>query len=263
MKILLLLVTPLLVFSKVHYAKIEPYTSVVLKSAVSGLVLDVDLTSEATIVLGKKVIHIDDTLDVENLSTTEKSIILLNKMQNLNKDIEQSLSRTMVRQKDYYKRINNTSTTSKTQKDNAYNTYVSAKIQYLNTKEKIINLDKQILDLNYKKMQLQDIIDKKSITLNKEYLYKLIVRKGDFVNFGSPLAEVHDISKAKLVLFLEPEELQDIEQKSVYLDDVKTEYKVDKVWNVADEKFISSYRAEIYIATPQHTFSKLMKVEIK
>ena len=49
----------------------------------------------------------------------------------------------------------------------------------------------------------------------------------------------------------------------VYLNGEKTEYKVDKVWQVADEKFISSYRAEIYIPTPKGLLSKLIKVEIK
>jgi len=263
MKFLFILLSPVLVFAKVHYAKVEPYESVVLKSAVSALVVDVDLDAEGTTVASKKVIHLDDALDIKNLTSTKQSIILLGNMQKLNMEIEKSLSSTMSRQKSYYARINKMSTASKTQKDNAFSAYISAKSQYLNTKEKIVNLDKQILDLNYKKAQLLDSIEKKSIILKNKYLYKLIVREGDFVNFGSPLARVDDTGRAKLVLFLEPEELQDIEQKSVYLDDVKTEYKVDKVWNVADEKFISSYRAEIYIATPQHTFSKLMKVEIK
>jgi len=90
-----------------------------------------------------------------------------------------------------------------------------------------------------------------------------MVRKGDFVNPGSPLAQIEDTSKAKLVLFLEPEELTGLDQKTVYLNGEKTEYKVDKVWRMTDEKFISSYRAEIYIPTPKGLFSKLMKVEIR
>ena len=49
----------------------------------------------------------------------------------------------------------------------------------------------------------------------------------------------------------------------MYLNGEKTEYKVDKVGRVADEKFISSYRAEIYIAAPKGSFSKLMKVEVR
>ena len=77
------------------------------------------------------------------------------------------------------------------------------------------------------------------------------------------MASVVDASRAKLVLFLEPDELEQLEQKTVYLNGKKTDYKVDKVWRVADEKFISSYRAEIYIPAPEGSFSELMKVEIK
>jgi len=117
--------------------------------------------------------------------------------------------------------------------------------------------------MQYKIAQLEDSIEKKSIVLNHMYLYEIMVRKGDYVAPGSPLARVVDASRAKLVLFLEPSELEQIEQKIVYLNGEKTGYKVDKVWRVADEKFISSYRAEIYITAPKGTFSKLMKVEIK
>ncbi len=263
MKILLLLFTPLFIFAKVHYAKVESYESIVLKSAVSALVLDVDLESEGTMVHGKRVIYLDDKLDQVNLTSSKKSVTLLQQMHDINHDIAQSLEETVKRQEGYFNRINKLTTASKTQKDNAYSSFTSAKTQYLGTREKIINLETQILDMEHKVAQLEDSIRKKSLILENKYLYKLMIRKGDFVNPGSPLAQIEDISKAKLVLFLEPEELTDIDQKSVYLNGEKTEYKVDKVWKVADEKFISSYRAEIYIPTPKGIFSKLMKVEIK
>ena len=154
-------------------------------------------------------------------------------------------------------------TASNVQKDNAYSSYASAKTQYLSTKEKILNLQKQILDMKFKVAQLKDSIAKKSIVLENKYLYKLMVRKGDFVAPGTPLAQVEDASRAKLVVFLEPEELEHLDQKVVYLDGIRTEYKVAKVWSMTDEKFISSYRAEIYIPAPKNSFSKLVKVEIK
>ncbi len=263
MKILLLLFTPLFIFAKVHYAKVEPYESVVLKSAVSALVMHVDLEAEGKMVEGERVIYLDDVLDKVNLKTSKESVVLLQKMLYINKDIAGSLSETVDRQESYYNRINKLSTASKTQKDNAYSSFASAKTQYLGTKEKIINLEKQILDMQYKIAQLEDSIFKKSIVLENMYLYEIIVRKGDYVAPGSPLASVLDASRAKLVLFLEPSELENIEQKIIYLNDEKTDYKVDKVWRVADEKFISSYRAEIYIPAPIGSFSKLMKVEIK
>lgn len=263
MKILILLFAPLLIFAKVHYAKVEPYESVILKSAVSALVVDVDLESEGAMVNNKRIISLDDALDQVNLKTSQESILLLQKMLDINKDIEGSLSETATRQESYYQRINKLSTVSKTQKDNAYNSFASAKTQYLGTKEKIRSLEKQILDMQYKIAQLEDSIVKKSIVLDDLYLYEIVVRKGDYVAPGSPLANVVNASKAKLVLFLESSELENIAQKSVYLNNQKTDYKVDKVWRVADEKFISSYRAEIYIPAPEVSFSKLMKVEIK
>jgi multidrug resistance efflux pump len=263
MKIFLLLCTPLLLFAKVHYAKVESYDSVVLKSAVSALVIDVDLESEGTMVDGKRVIYLDDKLDQVNLTSSKQSVILLRQMHDINNDIARSLSQTLERQEGYFNRINKLTTASKTQKDTAYSSFTSAKTQYLTTREKIVSLEKQILDMQDKVAQLEDSIHKKSVVLNNKYLYKLIVRQGDFVSPGSPLAEIEDTSKAKLVLFLEPEELTGVDKKDIYLNGEKTKYKVDKVWRVADDKFISSYRAEIYIDTPKGLFSKLMKVEIK
>ncbi len=263
MKILVLLLSPLLLFAKVHYAKVEPYESVVLKSAVSGLVMHSELGAEGSMVDSKLIIHIDDKLDVINLKDTKKSIELLGETLKINKNIAKTLKVAMQRQEGHYRRMSKLKTASKTQKDNAYSTYSSAKTQYLSTEEKIVNLRKQILETKYKEVQLEDTIAKKSIALKNKYLYKLIVRKGDFVTAGSPLAQVADASRAKLILFLEPDELTELEEKIVYLDGLKTEYKVDKVWKIADEKFISSYRAEIYISAPKGAFSKLVKVEIK
>ena len=266
MKILLLL-APLFmfvsVFAKVHYAKVEPYESIVLKSSVSALVLDVDLDAEGEMLDDKQIITLDATLDTLNVKSSHQSILLLEKMLSINTEIATSLNDTVKRQEGYYHRINKLSTASKTQKDNAYSSFTSAKTQYLSTREKIISLEKQILDLKYKVVQLEDSIAKKSIILKDKYLYKLMVRKGDFVNPGTALAEVKDASRAKLVLFLDAQELEDVKEKIVYLDGNKTDYKIYKVWKVADEKFISSYRTEIVIPAPKDMFSKLVKVEIK
>jgi multidrug resistance efflux pump len=263
MKVFVLFLLPILIFAKVHYAKVEPYETVVLKSAVSSLVLEADLNAEGTLVKNQRIIHLDDRLDKINLEDSQKSVTLLDKMVSINQDIAKSLGSTVKRQEGYYHRISKLSTASKTQKDNAYSSYTSAKTQYLTTREKIVSLEKQLIDMKYKVAMLNDTIGKKSIVLKKKYLYKLMVRKGDFVNPGTALAEVQDVNRAKLVLFLEPEELKNVQSKTVYINGKKTAYKVDKVWNVTDEKFISSYRAEIYMPAPKGRFSQLMKVELK
>ena len=262
-KILLLLLTPLFLLSKVHYAKVEPYDSVILKSAVSGQVMDVLLSAEGTILTSKRVIHIDDKLDILHIKETKSSMNLVQEMLDINKEIAQSLKGTVKRQEEYYKRISKLSTASKTQKDKAYSSFSSAKTQYLTTREKMISFQKQILDMQYKVAQLEESIAQKSIVMEGKYLYKLMVRKGGFVAPGTALARMDDTSRAKLVLYLDSSELKDIQQKAIYLDDVKTKYKTEKIWKIADEKFISSYRVEIVISTPSKLFSKLIKVEIK
>lgn len=235
MKLLLLICAPLLLLAKVHYAKVEPYESVILKSAVSALVINVDLESEGKMVENKRVIYLDDRLDKINLKRSNENLLILRE--------------TLKRQEAYFQRINKLKTVSTAQKDDAFYSFASAKTQYL--------------DMQYQIAQLEDSIEKKSIVPYHMYLYEIMVRKGDYVTPGSPLARVVDTNRAKLVLFLEPSELEQIEKKAVYLDDKKTEYKVDKVWKVADEKFISSYRAEIYIPAPKMSFSELVKVELK
>jgi len=263
MKYIFLLLTPILLSAKVHYAKVEPFEKITLKSAVSAQVTEAKLSLEGTTVSLNTIIQLDAKLDKIKLSSSQSSLKLINSMLKTNKNILSALSESLNRQKAYYNRISNINTASKTQKDNAFYGYTNAKIQYFSTKEKIDSLKKQRLDLNYEIARLKDSISKKSIKVNNKFLYKLLVNKGDFVNMGTPLAQVKDLSSAKLVLFLESAELENIKEKTIYIDEKASEYKISKIWKVADEKFISSYRTEIIIKNPKESFSKLLKVEFK
>jgi multidrug resistance efflux pump len=263
MKYFYLLLTPLFLYSKVHYAKVEPYENITLKSAVSAQVTEVKTPLEGTNITSGSIIKLDSKLDNIKLTSSQSSLKLINSMIQTNKNILSSLKSSLERQKAYYHRISKIGSASKTQKDNAFYAYTNAKTQYFSTKEKIDSLKKQYLDLNYEIDRLKDSISKKSIKLNNKFLYKLLVHKGDFVNMGTPLAEIKDLSAAKLVLFLEDDELENIKNKSIYINDKVSDYKVSKIWKVADEKFISSYRAEIIIKNPKESFSKLLKVEFK
>ena len=263
MKYIFLLLTPLLLSAKVHYAKVEPFEKITLKSAVSAQVTEAKLSLEGTTVSSNTIIQLDAKLDKIKLSSSQSSLKLINSMLKTNTNILSALSESLNRQKAYYNRISNINTASKTQKDNAFYGYTNAKTQYFSTKEKIDSLKKQRLDLNYEIARLKDNISKKSIKINNKFLYKLLVNKGDFVNMGTPLAQVKDLSSAKLVLFLESAELENIKEKTIYIDEKASEYKISKIWKVADEKFISSYRTEIIIKNPKDSFSKLLKVEFK
>ena len=262
MKLLFLLLTPLLLFSKVHYAKVEPYENIILKSAVSAQVIQAKIDQEGRTISGS-IIKLDDKLDKTKLASSQASIKLIKKMITTNQNILTSLQESLIRQEDYYNRISTIASASRTQKDNAFYGFTNAKTQYFSTKEKIDSLKKQKLDLNYEVARLKDSIAKKSIVVKNKFLYKLLVNRGDFVNMGTPLAQLKDLTSAKLVLFLETEELKNIKKRTIYIDDKPTEYKISKIWKIADEKFISSYRTEIVIKNPKESFSKLLKVEFK
>ncbi len=89
-----------------------------------------------------------------------------------------------------------------------------------------------------------------------------MVKKGDFASFGLPLAVVDDLSKAKVTIYLSDKELENIENSSIWINGKKSSLKFNKIWKESDEKFISSYKAEI-ILPPKYNFSSLIKVEIK
>jgi len=261
-KIFITLLIPVFTFAKVYYAKIEPYESVELKSSISGLVMDVAVENEGTFVKLKRIIQVEDVLEIENLKEMKNSLDITKKMLAVNQKITINLKKLLRRKKSQYNRYNQITTASKSQKDNAFNVFVTVETQYLQNKEKILSLKKEILNYKHQIFRLKDTIAKKSIVLKNKYLYKLMVRKGDFVTSGTPLAIVYDIQQAKLTLFVPPEELKDINKKTIYINDIKTAYKINKIWDIADEKHISSYRVEIYIDAPKR-FSELKKVEFK
>ncbi len=259
---LLLLLCSVSLFAKVHYAKVEPFEEITLKSAVSAQVVMTQRNLEGTTVTNKRIIQLDQKMDHIELKSSQKGLKLLKKMSHINQKILLSLKESLQRQEAYYQRIKDLSSASLTQKDNAFYGYINTKNQYLSTQEKIDTLKKQQLDLEYKIALLQDRIQKKEIRIKNKFLYKILVNQGDFVNAGTPLAKVKDLTRAKLVLFLEQDELKDLPKKTIYINDKPTQYKINKRWLVSDEKFISSYRAEIYIK-PHNNFSKLLKVELK
>ena len=263
MRYLLIIISPLIVFAKVHYAKVEPYESVTLKSAVSAQVIQAKVALEGTTIKNDIIIKLDDKLDKIKLKSDREALVLIKNMLKINQQNLKSISLSLQKQKDYYHRISNISTVSITQKDKAFYSYINAKTQYLSTKEKIETLKKQKLDLLYNIERLKDTIKKKTIILTNKFLYKLLVHKGDFVNMSMPLAQIKDLSRAKLILFLEYNELQEIKNKKIYINEKVTNYKINKIWSVSDNKFISSYRAEIVIPKPKYNFSKLLKVELR
>ncbi len=260
-KFLILILIPIAIFADLHYAKLEPISSKVIKAEVLGVVTDVKSNLEGVLANGV-VIHIDDQLDKEDLQSSMESLKLTNSMIKINKETLPLLKKSFLKKRDLYRKVAPLNSTSVSQKDTLYSAFVAAKSQYSGTLEKIMSLKSQKVTLNQKIAFLKDKIKKKSISVDNRYIYSLNIKSGEFVSIGMPLIEVSDISKGKLTLFLSEDELIDIDKKSIFIDGKKSDLKFSKIWKVADKKYISSYKAEI-ITKPFTRFSKLIKVEIK
>ncbi len=246
-----------------YYSKIEPVDNFYIKSSVAGQVVDVKEKYEGKISDYSVIIHIDDKIDVMDLKSSMKKLTLLKSNIKLSKESLLYTKKSMGIDQSNYNRIKDLSTYSKVQKDAKLLSLINSKNNYIKSKNSLQNLQTQKLDLELKIEILKDRIEKKNIKINKNlYIYKIYPQIGDFVNMGSPLVDVQDLSLGKLTIFVSSEDLENIEEKKIYLNDKLSKYKIDKVWRVADTQNISSYRVEIIIDKPKR-FSKLMKVEFK
>ncbi len=246
----------------VYYAKVEPIESYSIKSAVSGQVVKSDISKEGKYIKNSLIIKIDDSVNIQDLKTSQKKIEILKNIEDIDKENLKNLKLTYDIKKRNYDRIKDLKTKSIYEKDNQLTLVISSKNQYLSAKQALQNIKSQIDDLKYKIFTLKDTINKKNIYLKDRYLYKLYVKKGDFVNPGTLLMDVKDISKAKLTIYLSYEDLRDIDKKVIYINGKKSDIKFYRVWRVADTTHISSYKAELHILSPK-IFSKVVKIELK
>ncbi len=259
-KILLIIILSILLFSQEHFAKLEPIESIIVKSQINGKVITIN-NLEAK-VANSLVIRIDDSLDKKDLENIKSSIKILKDIIKINQNLIPILKKNLLKKEKLYKKIVPINATSQNQKDNIFSSFVNAKVQLDSTREKIKNLQNQILSLQKNKNHLLDIISKKNIKVKNMYIYKIYPQVGEFVTVGTPLLKLDNISKAKLTIYLSEDELKSINNKKIYINGKKTDLKFNKIWKIADEEYISSYKAEI-ILKPFNEFSKLVKVEIK
>ncbi len=149
MKKLLLILSPIFIFAKVHYAKLEPYETITLKSAISGQVTKSDISLEGEIIKNRVVIKLDSKLDSIKLSSDKKALEIIKNMLSINSNNLSATLESLNRRENYYNRVQNIKTISKTKKDNAFYNFINTKQKYLSIKEKIESLKKEKLELIY------------------------------------------------------------------------------------------------------------------
>ncbi|MEA2111501.1 MAG: HlyD family secretion protein [Campylobacterota bacterium] len=249
-------------FAKEHYAKLEPYELKTISSNVSALVMFADITKEGKRLKGDEYITLDDKLDKIELKQIEKKMLLLNSTIELNQEVIKNYDALLKKKVTNFERIKSLKIKSSVEKDREFYDLVNSQNQYINTKKELENIRVQLNDLNLRKEVLLKSVSDKHISSTEFTLYKLHVKEGQFVSPSTPLADLADISKGKLVIYLSYEEMVNYKSKALYLDGVKSSYTITRVWNIADSKHLSNYRAEIVIDAPK-IFSRLIKVELR
>ncbi|MCP4969076.1 MAG: HlyD family secretion protein [Arcobacter sp.] len=216
------------------YSKLEPINSFLVKSSVSGKVIYTNDKLEGLKANNSKIVEIDSFVNRIDLQQSTNKLKAINSMIK----IEQN----------NYKRLKRISSKSAFEKDNQ--------------KIKVINLESSKADILIKIANLKDSIKNKKMIEKSNYIYNIAVKKGEYVNPGTLLYEAKDLSKGKLEIFIPISDVNKIKDKIIYLDGKRTDLKINKIFNVADSKHISSYKVNIIIDNPK-IFSRLVKIEFK
>jgi len=262
-KILTLLVsTATLLLSQTYYSKVEPYEFRNISSNVSGLVLVSDENMVGQLLKDRPYIIIDSELNKKELKAIKDKIDYLRETVINSEKVLDNLKVSLEKKRKNYKRIEKLSIKSTVEKDAEFYNLMNSDNSYLNIKKEINSYKIQITDLKYRRTQLEKMIKDKKLNAKNFVLYSLLVKVGQMVNIATPLAQIADISKGKLTLFLDDIDVLNAKKKVVYINDKKTDYKITRVIYIADSKNISKYKAQIIIDAPK-LFSKLVQVELK
>jgi hypothetical protein len=232
-----------------------------VKSNVSGKVIKALKGYEGR-VTDKNIVIIDSEADSIELKRLKRKRFFLSELFKLTKASYDNLTKILDRKRENYKKFLNLRTKSQLEKDREFYDLINTENSYLSLREKALNYKIQIEDIDLRTEVIRKSMRDKKISGKSLFIEKLLVDKNDFVTMGTPIFIGRDLSKAKLTLFLKKEDIENIQSRKIYIDEVLTGYKFDKIWKVSDENYISSYRAEIIIDEPKQ-FSKLIKVELK
>lgn len=249
--------------ASIYYAKVEPYEVYSIKAAASGEVIFSDRNLEGKVSTEQLVVQLDDVLNKQDLQNSKQKLQMLQKTLQITRENRANSQKIADIREENYNKLKNLKTKSQVEKDNELINTISAKNQVLALLSSEQNLINSINDLEYKIAQLKDTIAKKNIKITSGFLiYKLYVNAGDYVNVGSMLVDAHDISKAKLTIFLSKEDVEMAKKSVIYINDLPSDLHIDKIWPVVDTQNISAYKAEIILPAPER-FSELLKIELR
>ena len=233
-KLTLFLLTITTIFASEYYAKLEPIESYQIKSAVSGKIIYSNSKIEGLKANNSTIIEIDSMVNKVELEQSRNKLKYIDEMIKI--------------ETNNYDRLNQVSSKSAFEKDTQ--------------KLKVINLESSKADMIVKIDTLKDIISNKKLIEKSNYIFNIAVKEGDYVNPGTLLYEAKDLSKGKLEIFVPIAQIEEIKNKEIFLNGVKSDIKISKIYEIADSTNISSYKVELILENAK-IFSRLVKIEFK
>ena len=132
---------------------------------------------------------------------------------------------------------------------NSSSSFVYAKkhiILKINSKQDLIRLNslKQRLEATKEIYEIsQSTFDKKkTFVVENKYIGKIYPKEDEFVSIGSIIADLYDISKKKIIIFVNKEDIEKIKQKDIFINNKPSKFFIESISNVVDSKYISSYQ---------------------
>jgi len=228
-----------------YYAKVEPVETYIIKSDVSGKVVEVNKSAISTNYKGI-VVKIDDYQDKVNLINIENKLEIL-------KTILSSQKEILKRKKRVYETYKKLTSKSQNEKDLKFFDYKNALISYNQTRSNILDLEAKLKILN-------NSISKKKISFNN-YIYDIYVNKGDYLNPSNVIAKTMDLSKEKIYIYVPVDKINSIKNKKIYINGKFSNFKIAYIKKVADDKFVTSYKVKLVGNYPN--ISEIVKVDFK
>ena len=213
-----------------YEAKVEPFDTYVIKASVGGEVIKTNKNLEAKNLKNALIVKLDDKVEIADLKNIQNQIDILKREIKNQQEI-------VKRKKAIYLRYKKLSSKSVEQKNVKFYDYMASFNQLLNLKSNLSNLNDQ-------KVKIKDLLNKKNIKFSG-YLYEITVSKGDYVAPGVKIALGYNISKEKIDIFIPIDKINSIKNKVIYINGKKSGFKIYKIWNMTDTKYITSYKVEL------------------
>lgn len=226
------LLLPIFLFANHYIAKVEPKNQFSIFANTNGEITFLAKNKEMSVV-NEVIVRINDALEKENLKLYTAQLELYKEK--------------LAILENYFEKYKTIKGKSSYEQDEKY--------------MEIIDLKHSIKSLELSVANTQDILNKKVIRLNNLYLKEFTVNQYDYVSAGTKIATAYDISKAKLIVYLNKEDYDNVLSKTIYLNGKQSDAKIKKLDITPDTTFISAYKAEIEIDS--QNFGESITVEFK